>query len=283
MLKLGFETGVSVDGLKRLTPISHMLDERLNRAPNRHAPYVGESAFAHKGGLHAAAVEKDPATYEHVPPESVGNRRQILVSDQAGRANLLRRLNEVGLAVEAADPRLAALVDLVKQLEHQGYAYDAADASFELLARRRLDQVPDFFKVMSFRVLDERRWTEQGNVATLSEATVRIDVGNQRLMTVAEGNGPVNALDGALRKALRPIYPSLDALRLIDYKVRILTPEAATEAVTRVIIESRDDGQGPNRGTRWSTVGLSTNVIDASFAALHDAVTYKLLRDQLAA
>ncbi len=278
MLKLGYETGVDQDGLAHLTVVSRLIDERLNRAPNRHAAYVGEAAFAHKGGLHVSAIAKDPATYEHVPPEAVGNRRHVVVSDQAGRSNILSRFRDIGLELPADDMRVGELVELVKTREYEGYAYDGAEASFELLARRLLGQVPDYFRVLSFRVIDERRWNARNQLVTLSEATIRVEVGAERLMTVAEGNGPVNALDAALRKALIPSFPVLAGLRLVDYKVRILTPNAGTEAVTRVLIESRDGA-----GRRWTTVGVSTNVIDASFNALHDAISYLLFRDSLAA
>lgn len=274
MLKMNLSTGVSADGLKTLRHISNALDERLNRAPDRHRPYVGESAFAHKGGLHVSAVEKDPRSYEHVDPERVGNRRAILVSDQAGRANILARLREIGLDVDAKDPRLSTLLDSVKANEMRGYSYDGAAASFDLLARRALGEVPEYFRCTSFRVLDERHWNDAGEVVTLSEATVKLAVKTGPEMAVAEGNGPVNALDAALRKVLLPLYPSLEDLRLVDYKVRILTPGDATAAVTRVMIESTDGS-----GAHWSTVGVSANVIDASYNALRDSIVYKLLRD----
>jgi 2-isopropylmalate synthase len=273
MLKMGFDTGISAEGLRRLSHVSRTLDERLNRAPNRHAPYVGESAFAHKGGLHVSAVEKDPTCYEHIEPSMVGNRRTIVVSDQAGRSNLLARFREIGIEIDAWDERINTLVDLVKRREYDGYAYDGAEASFELLARRALGEVPDFFRLQSFRVIDERRWNARNELITLSEATIKLDVGAQSVMTVAEGNGPVNALDTALRKALLPVYPALEGLRLVDYKVRILTPNDGTKAVTRVMIESID-----GHGNRWTTVGVSANVIDASYNALHDSITYRLFR-----
>lgn len=276
-VKMGFETGVSRDGLARLVHISRMLDERLNRTPNRHAPYVGESAFAHKGGLHVSAVEKDPSSYEHVDPALVGNRRHVLVSDQAGRSNILARLREVGVEVDPRDDRVGQLVDLVKRREFEGYAFDGAEASFELLARRALGEVPDYFRLAAFRVLDERRWSTNGDLETLSEATTKLEVptrgGSQPMMTVAEGNGPVNALDQALRKALIPIYPALEGMRLVDYKVRILNAQDGTKAVTRVMIETAD-----RAGNRWATVGVSANVIDASFNALSDSITYCLYR-----
>ncbi len=273
MLKMGFETGITANDLTKLTHVSRMLDERLNRAPNRNAPYVGESAFAHKAGLHVSAVEKDPRCYEHIAPELVGNRRHIVVSDQAGRSNILARFREIGLEVDPSNPKLARLLDEVKQREHDGYAYDGAEASFELLARRVLDHVPDFFRLTSFRVIDERRWNAKGELITLSEAIVKAEVQGQNYMTVAEGNGPVSALDAALRKVLTPIYPQLEDMKLVDYKVRILNPRAGTLATTRVMIETAD-----HKGETWSTVGVSANVIDASYNALNDAITYKLLR-----
>jgi 2-isopropylmalate synthase len=273
MLKMGYETGVDAAGLRRLTAASRFLDERLNRAPWRHQPYVGESAFAHKGGLHVSAVEKDPASYEHVDPAAVGNHRTILVSDQAGRSNVLSRCREIGIDLAPDDPRIGDLVDRVKRKEFEGYAYDGAAASFELLARRALEEVPEFFRLASFRVIDERRWNARGELVTLSEATIKVAVGDDQVMTVAEGNGPVNALDTALRKALVPVYPQLADVRLVDYKVRILTPNEGTKAVTRVMIESAD-----SEGNRWTTVGVSANVIDASYNALHDGLTYRLLR-----
>jgi len=274
VLKLGYATGVTPERLRRLTHVSRLLDDRLNRAPARGAAYVGESAFAHKGGVHVSAVEKDPRTYEHVSPDTVGNRREIVVSDQSGRANILARFRELGLEIPAGDARVQRLVDEVKQREHDGFAYDGAEASFELLARRALGHVPEFFALVSFRVITERRFNARGELVTLSEATVKLDARGQRFLTVGEGNGPVNALDGALRAALVPMYPSLAALRLVDYKVRILTPEDGTRAVTRVMIESADGD-----GRRWATVGVSANVIDASYNALHDAITWQLLRD----
>jgi 2-isopropylmalate synthase len=273
MLKLGFSTGISQDGLRGLTKLSRMLDERLNRAPARGAAYVGESAFAHKGGLHVSAVARDPATYEHIFPETVGNRRVIVVSDQAGRSNILAQLTEAGISVAANDPRVGKLLEAVKANELAGLTYDGAEASFELLARKMLGTVPEYFALESFRCLVERR----GEVS-LSEATVKIAVKGERVLTVAEGNGPVNALDAALRAALLPHYPEAAALKLVDYKVRILSPEAATAAVTRVIIDSTDD-----TGARWSTVGVSGNVIEASFAALSDAITWLLLKRGVAA
>jgi 2-isopropylmalate synthase len=271
MLKLGYTTGVSREGLKQLKHISRLVDDRLNRLPTRTAAYVGESAFAHKGGLHVSAVEKDPSLYEHVDPSLVGNERHIIVSDQAGKSNVLSRFREIGLEVDPKDKRVAALVDQVKQAEFEGYAYDGAEASFELMARRALESVPAYFQLQSFRILDERRFDAFGKLETLSEATVKVAVGEELVMSVAEGNGPVNALDGALRKALVPHYPELAGIRLVDYKVRILNSQNGTGAVTRVMIESADaDGQ------RWTTVGVSPNIIEASFEALEDSLTWRL-------
>ena len=271
MLKMGFETGLSSDGLAQLTHLSRWFDEHLNRPPSRHSAYVGESAFAHKGGLHASAVQKDPSTYEHIDPELVGNHRQIVVSDQSGRANILARLTELGMEFDPGDPQVGKLVGLVKQRDYEGYAYDAAGASFELLARRMLGQVPDYFELLRFSVTDERRHNARGKLVTESEASVKVRVGNDVRHTVAEGNGPVNAIDIALRKALEPSYPVLKDMQLVDYRVRILHASDASGAMPRVLIESANGD-----GERWSTVGVSTNIIDASFNALGDSMTYKL-------
>ncbi|MBV9331535.1 MAG: citramalate synthase, partial [Alphaproteobacteria bacterium] len=267
-----YETAVSPEGLRSLTSVSRLLDEILNRAPLRHSAYVGPSAFAHKGGLHSSAVQKDPRTYEHVPPESVGNTRKILVSDQAGRSSLLSRLAQLGIDLEARDSRLSRLLEEVKQREFLGYAYDGAEASFELLARRALGQVPDYFDVESFRVIVERRHNAKGELVTISEAIVRMKIAGETVHNVATGNGPVNALDEALRKDLGKYSSFLSDLSLVDYKVRILT--SGTEAVTRVMVESAD-----GQARRWSTVGVSPNIVDASFEALTDSICYKLFRD----
>ena len=266
-----FVTDVGKDGLLSLTTVSRVLDERLNRAPNAHAPYVGDAAFAHKGGLHGSAVAKDPRTYEHVPPDAVGNVRHVLVSDQAGRANVVARLKESGIEISPDDPRLAALISDMKEREHLGYAYDGAEASFELMALRALGNLPEYFRVESFRVIVERRYNAKGELITTSDATVKSVVDGITFMSVGEGNGPVNALDDALRKDLGKYSAFLEDLELVDFKVRILTQ--GTGAVTRVMVESRDEA-----GERWSTVGVSANVIDASFQALFDAIVYKLYR-----
>jgi 2-isopropylmalate synthase len=266
-----FEIGVADDKLTSLTHVAHTLDEILNRSSNRHSPYVGESAFATKAGIHASAIVKDPATYEHVRPEAVGNRRKLLVSDQAGRSNVLAELDRIGIAVDKDDPRVSRLLDVVKEREAVGYAYEAADASFELLARRMLGRVPQYFDVTQFDVNVEQRVNAMGERVSVSLAVVKVTVGDDRLISAAEGNGPVNALDLALRKDLGKYQSYISGLELTDYRVRILN--AGTEAVTRVLIESGDES-----GERWTTIGVSPNIIDASFQALMDSIVYKLVK-----
>jgi 2-isopropylmalate synthase len=266
-----FEIGVSQAQLASLAHVSRALDEMLNRAPNRHAPYVGESAFATKAGIHASAILKEPATYEHVAPEAVGNRRKLLVSDQAGRSNVLFELERIGIKVDRDDPRIGTLLEEVKQREAIGYAYEAADASFELLARRMLGKVPDYFDVNQFDVNVEQRINAKGERVTVSMAVVKVTVDGKVLMSAGEGNGPINALDVALRKDIGKYQSHIEGLELTDYRVRILN--GGTQAVTRVLIESRDE-----RGERWTTVGVSPNIIDASFQALMDSIVYKLVK-----
>ena len=266
-----FDIGVSDDRLASLAHLSHRLDDMLNRAPDRHAPYVGESAFTTKAGIHASAIMKEPATYEHVAPERVGNKRKLLVSDQSGRSNVLAELERIGLAVDKADPRVVRLLDEVKDREAIGYAYEAADASFELLARRMLGKVPHYFDVEKFDVNVEHRAGHNGARVTVSQAVVKVKVGDDVLISVSEGIGPVNALDLALRKDLGKYQSYITGLELTDYRVRILN--AGTEAVTRVLIESADES-----GDHWTTVGVSANIIDASFAALMDSIIYKLVK-----
>jgi 2-isopropylmalate synthase len=266
-----FEIGISDDKLASLSRLSHMLDEMLNRAPDRHAPYVGESAFATKAGIHASAIMKDPASYDHVKPESVGNRRKVLVSNQAGRSNVLAELDRIGIVVDKDDPRVMRLLDEVKEREAIGYAYEAADASFELLARRTLGKVPNYFDVTRFDVSVEQRINAKGERVTVTLAVVKIKVGQEELISAAEGNGPVNALDVALRKDLGKYQRYIEGLELTDYRVRILN--GGTEAITRVMIESRDE-----TGESWVTVGVSPNIIEASFQALMDSIVYKLVK-----
>jgi 2-isopropylmalate synthase len=266
-----YETSIGVDGLKTLTNISHRFDELVNRAPNRQAPYVGASAFTTKAGIHASALVKDPKTYEHVPPDAVGNRRQILVSDQAGKSNLIAELARRGIAVDRNDKRLDTLLARVKERESRGYAYESADASFELLARRILGEVPDYFEVRQFDVNVESRINAVGKRVTVSMAVVKVKVGDELLLSAAEGNGPVNALDGALRRDLGIYSDAIADLELIDYRVRILN--GGTGAVTRVLIESRD-----STGDTWFTIGVSENIVDASFEALTDSIVFKLMK-----
>ncbi len=268
-----FDIGVSDAALARLAHISHALDERLNRAPNRHAPYVGDSAFATKAGIHASAIMKDPATYEHVAPERVGNKRKVLVSEQAGKSNVLAELDRVGIKADKDDPRISRLLEIVKEREAIGYAYEAADASFELLARRTLGAVPDYFDVTQFDVTVEQRYNAVGERVTVAMAVVKVKVGDDSTISAAEGNGPVNALDQALRKDLGKYQKYIAGLSLTDFRVRILN--SGTEAVTRVLIESEDEN-----GERWTTVGVSENIIDASFQALMDSIVFKLVRSK---
>ncbi|UNK37072.1 citramalate synthase [Shinella sp. H4-D48] len=268
-----FDIGIDTDMLAGLTKLSHTFDELLNRSPDHQAPYVGASAFATKAGIHASALLKDPRTYEHVTPESVGNLRKVMVSDQGGKANFINALKLRGITVAKDDPKLDRLIQIVKEREATGYAYEGADASFALLAYRTLGTVPDFFHVESFRVMVERRYDANGQLKTVSEAVVRLIVDGETMMSVAEGHGPVNALDLALRKDLGKYQSEIADLELADYKVRILN--GGTEAITRVLIESTDAS-----GARWWTVGVSDNIIDASFQALMDSIVYKLLKNR---
>jgi 2-isopropylmalate synthase len=268
-----FETGITAEALAGISRLSRNFDELLNRAPEAQAPYVGSSAFATKAGIHASALVKEPQTYEHVPPEKVGNRRKIMVSDQGGKANFVAELKRRGIDVPRDDSRLDALISVVKEREAEGYAYEGADASFELLARKMLGGVPEFFRVTSFRCMVERRFDANGQLKTVSEAIVKVAVDGEEKMSVAEGHGPVNALDIALRKDLGKYQHEIADLELADFKVRILN--GGTEAITRVLIESHDSS-----GARWWTVGVSENIIDASFQALMDSIVFKLMKNR---
>jgi 2-isopropylmalate synthase len=270
-----FELGVSRDQLAGLTQVARAFDELLNRAPSRQSPYVGTAAFATKAGIHASALAKDFSTYEHVPPESVGNERNIMVSQQAGKSNLLAALARHGIHLGKDDPRIDRLLREVKEREAQGYSYDGADASFVVLAHEVLGTLPEFFEVESYRTSVERRHNAMGEQVTVTEAVVKIVIGGERLMSVAEGNGPVNALDLALRKDLGVFSERIADLELVDFKVRIL--DGGTGAVTRVLVESRD-----GTGERWYTIGVSPNIIDASFEALYESITYKLMKSEAA-
>ncbi|SPH17747.1 (R)-citramalate synthase [Defluviimonas aquaemixtae] len=274
-----YETGVTRAALKGLTRASRLLDDILNRVPLRSAPYVGASAFAHKAGLHASAILKDPTTYEHIDPGIVGNERVIPMSNQAGQSNLRARLAAAGIKVPAKDARLARILETIKAREDMGYAYDGAQASFELLARRELGLLPDFFEVKRYRVTVERRKNRRDRMVTMSEAVVVVKIGGEKMLSVSESmdeagsdRGPVNALSKALAKDLGPYQANIDDMKLVDFKVRIT--QGGTEAVTRVIIDSED-----GEGHRWSTVGVSPNIVDASFEALLDAITWKLVHD----
>ena len=274
-----FDTGVSDEALEGMLSISRMLDDILNRVPFRQAPYVGASAFAHKAGLHASAILKDPTTYEHIEPSKVGNARIIPMSNQAGQSNLRKRLTEAGLKIEAGDPVLGQILEDVKARESQGYSYDGAQASFELLARRAMGQCPEFFEVKRYRVTIERRKNKHNQMVSLSEAVVVVKVDGEKKLSVSESmdecgtdRGPVNALAKALAKDLGRYSDLIEDMKLVDFKVRIT--QGGTEAVTRVIIDSED-----GKGRRWSTVGVSANIVDASFEALLDAIVWKLIRD----
>jgi 2-isopropylmalate synthase len=273
------ETGVTTEALAGLLKTSRMLDDILNRVPLRSAPYVGASAFAHKAGLHASAILKDPTTYEHIDPALVGNERVIPMSNQAGQSNLRARLQAAGIEIDPKDARLGRIIETVKLREDQGYAYDGAQASFELVARRELGLCPEFFEVKRYRVTVERRKNKYDRMVSLSEAVVVVKIGERKNMSVSDSmdeeghdRGPVNALAKALAKDLGPYQACIDDMKLVDFKVRITN--GGTEAVTRVIIDS-EDGQG----RRWSTVGVSANIVDASFEALLDAIQWKLIRD----
>ncbi len=273
-LKMQRECGVSPEQMQQLASLSHFVNEMANRLPWKHQPYVGMNAFAHKGGIHVSAIRKSAELYEHMDPKLVGNQQRVLVSDQAGKSNVIVKLAQMGLdkEVDPSDPVVAETVRQVKEMEAQGFAYEGAEASFHLLMLRAMGKFRHYFELDGFRVLDEKQ-SHEGEPQ--SEATVQVHVGDQFAHTAALGNGPVNAMDSALRAALLDFYPSLAELRLIDYKVRVLTTRKATEAAVRVLIESTDGK------CKWGTVGVSANIIDASYQALVDAIEYKLLLDQV--
>jgi 2-isopropylmalate synthase len=257
--------------LKKLTDLSRYVYELANLSPNKHQAYVGNSAFAHKGGVHVSAIQRHPETYEHIRPQLVGNSTRVLISDLSGRANILAKAEEFKINLESKDPVTMEILDNIKEMENRGYQFEGAEASFELLMKRALGTHKKFFSVIGFRVIDEKRLEGQ---KPLSEATIMIKVGGKIEHTAAEGSGPVNALDNALRKALDKFYPKLREVKLLDYKVRVLASGQGTGSVTRVLIESGD------RESRWGTVGVSENIIDASYQALIDSIEYKLHRDE---
>jgi 2-isopropylmalate synthase len=271
-IKMGYDLGKI--NLKKLVKTSRLLDDILNKTSDDFAPYVGKFAFAHKGGLHVSAVNKNPQSYEHINPDLVGNQRQILVSDQAGRSNIISRLQSFGFNQNYPVEKLNQLVNLVKQQESIGYSYDTADASFALLAYNFLQKSPTFFELINFQVIDQKMAIAGNKFATHSEARIKIKIGNKTLLTIAEGNGPVNSLDKALRKALLRKYPSLKNTTLIDYKVRILNSNSGTKAITRVQIQFQ------NNSNIWTTIGVAENILDASFLALQDGIFYQLLREE---
>jgi len=266
-----FQLKIKPDNIKNLTQCSRLLDEILNRKPNKHLPYVGAAAFSHKGGLHVSAVQKDPKTYEHINPEEVGNSRNIVVSDQSGKSNIISRLKTIGIEIEENDPKIKKLLDEVKDREFIGYSYDGADASFELLARRIISKIPRYIMIKEYDVSVKK--DSSGKIISSAKALLEVD--GEKIMCKGEGNGPVNALDNAIRQnveRLNKYSEYLKDLKLVDYKVRILN--TGTEAITRVSIESTD-----SKGKNWFTIGVSANIIDASFKALVDSLDYKLFKD----
>lgn len=265
-LKLGIHC-VGKERLRKLTELSYFVSEVANLVPNDKQPFVGKSVFAHKGGMHSDAVMKRPETYEHIPPELVGNKRRILVSELAGRAAVVAKAAEFGIYLDKRSPEVAHIINEIKKREREGYEYESADASLELLIRRHLGLRRKFFELVNFTVVVTHR-----NGTITAEAKVKVRVGDEELITAAEGDGPVHALDTALRKALESFYPELKSVRLTDYKVRVVNSEAATGAKVRVLIESRDE-----TGV-WTTIGVSANIIEASLIALLDSLEYGLLR-----
>ena len=272
-LKMGYDCKLKKN-LKKLTNASRSIDEILNRQSLRNLPYVGSAAFAHKGGLHISAVEKDPKSYEHINPLSVGNERVLVVSNQSGRSNVINKLKKFKITTTGKEKKILNFLNLIKNQESLGYAYDGAEASFELLSRRTFQKFKEFYSLESFKVSDEKIKNTDGIFKPFSEARVKIFVGKKEFYSASEGNGPIHALDNALRNALIKYYPSLKNLNLIDYKVRILNPKDGTKALVRVRIESS------NSRYNWSTIGVSDNVVDASYIALHDSITYHLLKSK---
>jgi 2-isopropylmalate synthase len=274
MLKLGYDCGKINGNIQKITEISKKLSDILNEKHNNHLPFVGSSAFAHKGGLHASAVLKNPKLYEHIKPESVGNQRKILISNQAGRSNVISMLADVGIA-KYTEEHLTKITKELKQKNFEGYNFEGADASFYILARKIIDENhAEYYKVVSYKIHVERRYNSHGKLYTLSEAILRvISTNNQEFLEVAEGNGPVDSMYNALRRILIYSYPHIQSLKLNDYKVRIVNSSAGTGAKTLVLIEFAN----ADTGNLFSTVGVSENIIDASFQALNDAVIYYLI------
>jgi 2-isopropylmalate synthase len=268
-IKLGVNC-ITDEKLKELTHVSHFVSEISNMKQRNDQPYTGSSAFAHKAGVHINAVMKNPKTYEHIEPSLVGNRRRILVSELAGKTGVLIRAKDLELDLSKEDPKTKKILKLVQNLEHQGYHFEAAEASFELLMKKALKKYKRFFDLEGFRVVVEKRSDKK----ITSEAIIKLKVKGAKEHTAADGDGPVNALDNALRKALKDFYPTLSKMRLSDFKVRVLDEKAGTAARVRVLIQSQDEFD------TWSTIGVSENIIEASWQALVDSVEYKLLKDQ---
>lgn len=266
-LKMGYNC-LPAEGLKKLTEVSRYVWELANLAIPNNQPFVGPSAFSHKGGMHVHAVSRDTRTYEHITPEAVGNERHILISELSGASNVAHKLSEMGLGVDKELTR--RILNRVQDLENEGYHFEAADGSFALLVRKVAGTYRSFFDLEGFRVMVTRDRDDN----PVCEATVKLSVGDVKRHTAAEGDGPVNAFDGALRKALEDIYPSLRNVQLVDYKVRVVNPRAATAAKVRVIIESKDEDH------HWGTIGVSENIIEASYEALADSIEYKLMKDE---
>lgn len=270
VLKMGYQTNLKPDHLRKLSELSHYVAELANLTPNHRQPYVGSSAFAHKGGAHVSAVGRNPKTYEHIDPELVGNRRRVLVSELSGKSNIFEKARELGYKVSKDDPAIKTVLDRVKTLESAGFEFEAADGSLELLLRKTLGSVSPFFEVLGFRVINERE--KNGDVRC--EATIKVRVGDQVEHTAADGNGPVNAMDNAIRKSLEKFYPELREVHLTDFKVRVLDASDGTGAAVRVLIEFSD-----GRDT-WNVVGASQNVIEASWQAIVDGIEYKLYKSR---
>ncbi|MDE5070966.1 MAG: citramalate synthase, partial [Trichodesmium sp. St5_bin8] len=265
-IKLGYDC-IQSQKLEKLTQVSRGISEIVNLAPDDHAPFVGLSAFAHKGGIHVSAVERNPLTYEHIQPQEVGNTRRIVISDQAGLSNVLAKAKSFGIELDRQNPACRKILDKLKELENQGYQFEAAEASFELLMRSALERRQHFFEIKGFQVHLDKESAKVSN----SLATVKVAVDGRDILEAAEGNGPVSALDAALRKALGNFYPAIANFYLTDYKVRILDGGAGTSAKTRVLIESSNGQQ------RWTTVGVSTNILDASYLAVVEGLEYGLM------
>ena len=269
-LKLGYKC-VSESRLKELTEVSMYVSEISNMKPQDNQPFTGRSAFAHKGGVHINAVMKNPASYEHIAPEKVGNHRRILVSELSGKTSIILRAKEMELDLTKDDPKTKKILRLVQSMENQGYHFEAADGSFELLMKKALKKYKPFFTLEGFRVSIEKREDD----TLISEAIIKLNVNKKEEHTAALGDGPVNALDNALRKALAKFYPALSKMHLSDFKVRVLDEKAGTAAKVRVLIQSQDEDSS------WGTVGVSENIIEASWQALVDSVEYKLLKDKV--